>query len=201
MGVRRLGRAIGLCIGVYLATLTVVVVVAWGWPVATLPERADAIVCLGGGSADGVLTRGSFERAVSCADLYADGAAPQIVMTGSMAGPLMAQVALDRGVPLDAIVVEPDSRSTLQNALFTAEIVPTDARIIVVTDAFHLPRSWVAYRVMGYDDIALSASSMARLQPRPLIREALAIWFNAGRIVIWWATPWLPAEDRAALLT
>ena len=200
---RRLGRVIRGFVLAYAATLAVVVLVAYGWsedPPLERGEPADTIVCLGAGSSDNRLTRNSYERAATCADLYLEGAAPQIAFTGIVAAPLMADVALSRGVPAAAIVVEDASRSTLQNALFTAQIVPEDRHVIVVTDAFHLPRSWVAFRVMGYDNITLAASDMPRLRPMPLLREALAVWFNAGRIVIWWATPWLPDDTRAALL-
>lgn len=185
---------------IYLATLVVVGITAYGWPEAPTSERADTIICLGGGFKHGRMTRNSYERAVACADVYLAGSAPQIIFTGVLAAPVMAQVAVARGVPQDAIVLEPDSRSTLQNALFTARIVPDAARVIVVTDAYHLPRAWVAFRMMGFQDIELVASAMPRLTPMPLLREALAIWFNAVRIGLWWATPWLPDDARAALL-
>ncbi|MBY4892089.1 YdcF family protein [Rhodobacteraceae bacterium N5(2021)] len=200
MGVRRLGRALRFVLLIYLGTFAAVVVTAYAWPEHSAPARADAIICLGAGSTPNTLTRNSYERAVTCADLFEAGVAPQIAFTGIVAAPLMAEIAVARGVPPEAILVEAESRSTLQNALFTARIVPETARIIVVTDAFHLPRSWVAFRVMGFEDIALDASAMPRLRLMPLLREAVAIWFNAGRIVVWAATPWLPEDARAALL-
>lgn len=198
--VQRLGRWMGFGVGAYVATVGLVTVAAVTWPDATPPRPADAIICLGAAADAEGLSPYAEGRAIACADLYVAGAAPQIVFTGIVAAPIMADVARERGVPDGAILVEAASRSTLQNALFTARVVPDAARVIVVSDAFHMPRSWASFRVMGFEDVALAPSGTARLVPLQILREALATWFNAGRTLVWWATPWLPDDTRAALL-
>ncbi|GAB5446172.1 YdcF family protein [Gymnodinialimonas sp.] len=200
MNVRQFGRVLGFCLMVYVATMAVVAAVHVYWPSDSASAEAEAIVCLGGGSEDGVLFRSSGYRTLQCMALFEAGAAPRIVFTGSGAAPLMADYAAAQGVPREAMVVESDSRSTLQNALFTSRIVPPDARVIVVSDAYHLPRAFVAFRVMGFENIALAASTSRHLRLKSMAREAAAVWFNFARVVLWWATPWLPDNTREALL-
>lgn len=194
------GRLFRLAVLLYVQTLVVLVAVEFLWPRDVIPAEAGAIVCLGGNATETELARNSRLRAERCVELFQAGAAPAIVFTGVTAAPLMADVARTSGVPEEAIAVEALSRSTLQNALFTARLIAPETHIIVVSDAYHLPRSWIAFRVMGFDDLSLNAAGSPILRPRQLLREALAMWFNAGRVVLWWTTPWLGAEVREALL-
>lgn len=200
MGVRRLLRPAAYALSIYGVTFCGVVAVELFWSRDVPQVSADTIVCLGGGAKDDRLEDSSAFRARQCIAVFEAGAAPRIMFTGTIAAPLMADLARARGVPEDAILVEEASRSTLQNALFTSEVIGTDGTIIVVTDAFHLPRSWVSFRVMGFEDQTLVASRAPNFNIKALAREALALWFNAGRVALWWATPWLPAETRAMLL-
>lgn len=197
---KRLIRPALLGLLIYGVTFGVIVASEMFWPRDVPQMQADAIVCLGGGTSEVRLYRTSAERAAQCIEIYRTGAAPLIVFSGIGAGPLMADMARANGVPDEAILVESDSRSTLQNALFTADLIPADTPIILVTDAFHLPRSWVSFRVMGFDDQTLVASGAPRVNIKFLAREALAVWFNAGRIALWWATPWMDPETRAMFL-
>lgn len=204
------GRIFRLCVLLYVQTLVLVVAVEFLWPRDGVPAEADAIVCLGGGASAFELGRDSHARAQRCVDLFQESVAPVIVFTGTGAAPLMADLAQARGVARDSIVVEADSRSTLQNALFTGRVImpegsvptagPARARVVLVSDAYHLPRAWIAFRVMGFQDMALVAAAPPSLRPWPLLREALATWFNAGRVALWWATPWLDADRREDLL-
>jgi uncharacterized SAM-binding protein YcdF (DUF218 family) len=66
-------------------------------------------------------------------------------------------------------------------------------RIILVTDGYHLPRSWASFQWAGDFDIQLVRPGIfpdgSRLGLRALFRgytrEALAIWFNLGRLSIY----------------
>ncbi len=97
--------------------------------------------------------------------LYRDGAAPLIVLSGGGLGPVaeaaaMRDLALDAGIPAAALLVEPDSRDTLANAVN-----------VLVTDRLHLPRAALLFRRAGLD-IAGVAGVPARS-----IRNALAAAF------------------------
>lgn len=200
MGVRRFGRFIRLCLILYAVTITGLVGVELFWSRDATPASARAIVCLGGGASETMLGESTRARVERCVALYDAGVAPMIHFIGRTAAPLMADLAQAQGVPIEAIGVDPFSRSTLQNALFMSRLMSTGDRVIVVSDAFHLPRSWVAFRLMGFDDVDIVPSAERVLRPRPLLREAAATWFNAARAALWAVTPWLDPELRENLL-
>ncbi|MFW5642055.1 MAG: YdcF family protein [Roseicyclus sp.] len=198
MGVRRLGRLIRAGLLVWLATFAIVLAAQVFWPRALpVPERAEAVFCLGAGIAEGRhADASSAGRARTCAALHADGAAPLVVFTGYgipglSAAEAMADVARDAGLPERAIRVEPAARSTIQNAAFGLALLGAPpARVVVVSDAFHLPRAWVIFRVLGVREVALRPT-LAEATPdtatmlRWCMRESLAIWFNAGRLAVY----------------
>lgn len=195
---RRVGRALGrglrVCAGLWLCTYAAVLVWTYAWPVDRTAPMGDVIVCLsGGGDVPRSTPDGVRSRAETCGLLYRAGAAPRVLFTGGTLSPDLpssaAVMARASGVPEAAVILEPRARSTLQNAVFALQLVPEDARLIVVTEAFHLPRAWVSFRAMGARDVALYASARAVADPdgpvlerHPALRESLAIWFNAARL-------------------
>ena len=128
------------------------------------PEGA-AIIVLGGGANAGGTGMGpeSTARLEAGLALFDQGAARLLVVTGGGEPPVadfMAQTALARGVPPDALIIENQSRSTLQNALFTADVDRLDkaAPIILVTHRYHLPRSNASFRWAGFRDVTNHAA-------------------------------------------
>jgi uncharacterized SAM-binding protein YcdF (DUF218 family) len=186
-----------------LGLFSLLLVLGWTllWPkaeIASLPKSA-AIVCLGGGmSPDGTLHAPTKQRVRTCVDLYHAGHAPLIAFTGGVAekfgpsaGDEMADYAASLGVPAKAIISEPRAQSTLQNALFTLPMLPAKTNLTLVTEAFHLPRSWASFRWAGAEDLKLVASENIRgsAEGKPqftmVIRETAAIWFNLFRASLW----------------
>lgn len=166
----------------------------------TTPPPAAVIVVLGGGvRADGTPGPDSLRRTSKGIALYQAGVAPRLHFTGGHRNPdvlglgqSMALVATASGIPEDVVSTESLSRSTLQNALLSADVIPpaTTGPIVLVSDGYHLARAWVSFRWAGYGPVYLSAASAfgedgltAKL--RRIGREALAWWFNAGRIAVW----------------
>lgn len=189
---------IGLLI--WLSTFLALLAVSAFWPKnAPLPARADAIVCLGGSMSYMGWERpgpASARRARTCAELQRAGVAPVIVFTGYghhvlSAAEAMARLAERDGAPRDAMIIEPRAQSTIQNAAFSLPLLPDGAtRIVVVTDAFHMPRSWMIFRAFSDLDIALYAARMEyttedKPQTRNVLewtlRESVVIWVNLGR--------------------
>lgn len=163
----------------------------------------------------GQIDQAGTKRAQRCAELARAGAAPIVIFTGgprrpglpsSAAG--MAEIANEAGMGGALVLLETASYSTLQNALFSRELVPPTARLILVTEAFHLPRSWASFKAMGAHDLTLYPSERLRQSEagRPawgmLLRESFAIWFNAGRFIAWRIGGALGIDDirRAAWL-
>jgi uncharacterized SAM-binding protein YcdF (DUF218 family) len=188
-----LGRLLHAAFWLWLATYAAVLAWTYLWPLDRPAPRGDVIVCLsGGGDVPGVTPEGVPSRAEACEALFEAGAAPRVLFTGGGLDDRLpssaATMAEATGIPVSATLIEPDAESTLQNAVFTLELVAPDARLILVTEAYHLPRAWVSYRMMGAQDIALSASTRVVrndtggfFNRRPLLRESLAIWFNLAR--------------------
>jgi hypothetical protein len=68
-------------------------------------------------------------RALTCAALHAAGVAPVVVFTGAgndtlSAAEAMAAVAAEAGMPPQAMIVEPEAHSTIQNAAFGLALLP-----------------------------------------------------------------------------
>jgi uncharacterized SAM-binding protein YcdF (DUF218 family) len=136
-------------------------------PVLTeaLPD-ADAIVVLGGVVEDAIAPRLSVhlgdgvDRVRYAAQLYRAGKAPLVVASGGQLPWLtegraeayvMAELLTEWGVPPTAILVEADSRTTYENALFSKVLL--EARgihsVLLVTSALHTPRALATFRTLG----------------------------------------------------
>lgn len=165
-------------------------------------NNADVIIVIGAGmSADGTLHRESMARAQMGIDLYTAGRAHKIhfsggraVADGPSAGGQMGRMAAAQGVPETAISIEERSLSTLQNALFSKPMLQDAQSMILVTEAFHLPRARASFWWMGYQNIHTAhagrfrRTNTNRINLRMLGRETIAIWFNLGRAIAWSAT-------------
>ena len=200
MEVRHLGRLLRAVLLVYAASFAAVLMLQLLWPAPQVPPApADAILCLGAGMIDDTspvpddVSRG---RALTCAALHAAGVAPVVVFTGAgndtlSAAEAMAAVAAEAGMPLQAMIVEPEAHSTIQNAAFGLALLPdAPERVVLVSDAFHLPRAWVIFRVLGQRGLSLHATESPVAAPLATrvgwcLREAVVIWVNAGRLAVY----------------
>lgn len=172
---------------------------------------ADVIVVLGAGmDADGTLHNSSILRVEKAVALFHAGAAPRMHFTGGKArengpsaGQMMAELAHNLSVPMNVTSIEGRSQSTLQNALFSQPMLKDATRIILVTEGFHLPRSWASFHWAAWQkgqrfDIALAHSTAFRQQSSNsrfsaismVVREGLAWGFNLIRVGSWHGAGW-----------
>jgi uncharacterized SAM-binding protein YcdF (DUF218 family) len=103
------------------------------------PGKADAIVVLGGESQ---------ARPVEAARLYRQGVAPLVFIIGTGDTPTNRRALIEAGVPPDRILVETQSRSTLQNAEFAKPLLE-EARVrnaVLVTSSFHARRALATFQ-------------------------------------------------------
>jgi uncharacterized SAM-binding protein YcdF (DUF218 family) len=135
---------------------------------ANLPV-ADAIVLLGGAvrgevSADTLADlSGVGDRLLFAVAAYKAGRAPVIVATGGAnegfapEAQLMRDILVTMGVPLEAIVLEPRNRVTLDNTRFTRQtLISMDVKsVLLVTSAFHMRRSILVFDAL---DIEVTAA-------------------------------------------
>ncbi|MEY8883231.1 YdcF family protein [Donghicola sp. XS_ASV15] len=166
-----------------------------------MPSRShyDTIVVLSGSlGSKGKIGPDTALRTDAGIDLFERGIAPNLHMTGGVsenrvhvaAAIQMAERTAEAGVPLAAISVEDDSRSTLQNARNSVSMLEGQERIILVSDGYHLWRAWLSFAWAGHPPAGLCKSTSfrpdgAEMSARLVVREALALWFNVGRAAVW----------------
>ena len=136
-------------------------------PIAQSPN-AGAIVVLGGdvGIPNAPRTTSQLDgnRLFHAFRLYKAAKAPVIVITGGNVFPqeglqseaMYSKAILEEiGVASDAILTETDSRNTYQNAVNTRKMLGEIGidRIILVTDAFHMPRAVAVFEKAGFEVI------------------------------------------------
>lgn len=147
-------------------------------PEPSVDGRFDAIVILGGGiqqrgtlrPAD-ELSDESRRRTVCGVDLYQQGAAPTVLVTGGgtrifgrgpREAPAMKEWAVRLGVPAEAIVVEDRARTTYENATGAVRVLGKTGSIVLVTNAAHLPRAAALFRKQGFDVLPYPCGYQAR---------------------------------------
>lgn len=140
-------------------------------PQGELPNAA-AIVVLGGAVLPQVAPRPWVEvgeegdRILYGAKLYRDGKAPKVILsggridwknTGDSESKDMAELAQSMGVPKTAILEDPTSLNTHENAVNVRKILDSqgiERRVLLVTSAIHMPRSLAIFKRQGINAIA-----------------------------------------------
>lgn len=129
---------------------------------------ADVILVLGGATKSANFPRPwvdvseEGDRVIHAARLYQQGKAPKILLSGGRIpwqgdgapeSADMAELLELMGVPASAILQEPDSLNTRQNAVNSQVILKRENlnRILLVTSALHMPRSLRIFRKLGMD--------------------------------------------------
>ncbi len=138
-------------------------------------HKADAIVILGRGPD---LRR---DRIQAAAQLWQSGRAPVVFVSGAGDAEPIAQALAHAGLPDRAIEGEPCSRTTEENAKFTAAFLKSQnkQRILLVTDWPHMLRSVLTFRSFGLTVIphptAFPAQYQTRKQAFLILREYLGL--------------------------
>ncbi len=140
-------------------------------PTTELP-KADAIVVLGGGIRPQVAPRPwidvteAGDRTLYGAQLYRQGKAPLVILSGgriewkgggsASESEDMAKLVQALGVPTEAIVQDPTSLNTRENAVNVKKILQQRGigKVLLVTSAMHMPRSMAIFQKLGIDAIA-----------------------------------------------
>lgn len=139
---------------------------------------------------------GRVERAT---ELVRDGLVPKLIMSGGgtvngvTEAAVMRKLAIARGTPEEAIVLDERARSTIEN--FACSIPVLEAlgahRVLVVTEPWHMTRAMLLARRHGLDARAAPASSETWRSPRHasywLFRDSIAYLDEALRSP--WAKP------------
>ncbi len=135
-------------------------------PLDPVPQ-AEAIVVLGGGTESEQFPRPMVEvnsagdRVLYAAKLYKEGRAPVILLSGGNITWLggrsmtpadeMAQILAMIGIPNQAVWLQPESRNTYEDALYSSQILKEKGirQVLLVTSAMHMPRSVALFEHQG----------------------------------------------------
>ena len=127
--------------------------------VSAPPVPADAIVVFAGGVGESGKAGGGFqERATQAVALYQAGHAPRIIISSGYVFTLheaevMKTVAVNSGVPADAILLEERAATTYENVTFTNRILDEHGwrRILLVSSPYHMRRALLTWRKTAPD--------------------------------------------------
>ena len=139
-------------------------------PAGPLPQ-VDAIVVLGGVTGPAVAPQptihltGGADRLTYGAELYRAHKAPLVILSGGgmpwneglpPESTQMSEIMQMLGVPRSAILEEPASRNSHENAAYTSHLLLARKlhRVLLVTSAMTMPRALATFRHEGIDAIA-----------------------------------------------
>ena len=134
-------------------------------------KTADAIIVLSGMIEEQKNTplgewSGAVDRFEGGVDLFKAGRAPLLIFTGGWVpwtpnakpeGEILAQRAVNAGVPKDKILVTRKVQNTEEEAIAVSQlcsrrlVVGRKTRIILVTSAFHMKRAGMLFRKNGFE--------------------------------------------------
>ncbi len=142
----------------------------------------DVIVVLGGGATKdtpdvdgtGSLCAGPASRLLTAARLWRRLHIPLLLSGGQVyedSGPeawIGRRVLIGLGVPAEDILMETESLNTTQNAIYTAALLREKgfSRPILVTSAFHMPRSVLCFAKQGIEVVPYPADFQANRAAR-----------------------------------
>ena len=159
-----------------------------------LPPRelptAEAIVVLGGSTRSAHPPRPAVDlqeqgdRVIYAAQLYRQNKAPLIILSGGRVdwrgsgtseATDMANILTSIGIPSTALIEEPDSLNTYQNAVNVKKILVERniKNVLLVTSAMHMPRSLLIFQKQKIDaipaptDFLVSEGELAEISATP----------------------------------
>jgi len=118
------------------------------------PQPADAVVVFAGGVGESGRAGGGVQERISKAvSLYQQGVAPRVIISSGYVFTLreaesMKAIAISKGVPADAILLEERATDTYENVAFTKRILEEHhlRRIALVSSPYHMRRAVLTWR-------------------------------------------------------
>lgn len=108
------------------------------------------------------------DRLMQALQLYRNGVVDKIILSGgsgslicreSMEGAMIKKFLIELGFPDSVFLVEPNSDNTLENALYTSELLKknfSNGKFLLVTSAFHMRRAMGCFRKQGMNVVPYS---------------------------------------------
>jgi len=152
---RRTVQAVGAVIALYVLLFYTPLLwwIATPLKLSAPPTSADAIVVFAGGVGESGKAGGGFQERVSQAvALYKAGHAPRVIFSSGYVFTLqeaevMKAVAVDNGVPAEAILLEEHAANTFENVAFTNRILSDHGwrRVLLVSSPYHMRRAMMTW--------------------------------------------------------
>lgn len=154
-------------------------------------QPAQAILVLGAGIRDGAPTPMLEDRLTVALDLYRAGKAPKFLLSGDHGQVEYDEVGVmrryleDRGVPTEAIFMDHAGFDTYDSLYRSKAVFEADS-LIVVTQAFHLPRAlWIGQRLgVKVQGVEADLRHWPDLERAYQLREAVARLKAVGEVAI-----------------
>lgn len=159
---------------------------------------ADALLVLGAAQRSGFPSRAFRARLDHAATLFQQGYSPFIVIVGGSASPLEpseaevgARYLQEKGIPPGALLAVPQGRNTWQSLEAASPFLREHRvqRVLLVSDGFHLFRSKMMMRKLGFDAVS-SPTPTSPIRPGSALeywyiaREAVASLFFLSRMML-----------------
>jgi uncharacterized SAM-binding protein YcdF (DUF218 family) len=186
-------RGVGLLLVVLLVYVGVTFVQVWQASRHDEARAADAIVVLGAAQYDGRPSPVLAARLDHAADLYREGLAPRIVVTGGRRpgdrfteAEASANYLAGLGIPGDVIERETSSTNSWESLAATARFLADDGvtAVILVSDPYHSFRIDAIAGELGLDAYVSPTSTSpihGMSEVRAMLRETAAV--SVGRIL------------------
>jgi uncharacterized SAM-binding protein YcdF (DUF218 family) len=182
-------------VGFFISVYTPV----WNYAAARLAEKssiakAGAIVVLGaGGLADGKLGDESLKRAVLGIQLFKQGMGSILIFSGPKAGTgkseaeIRADLAIQLGVPPEAIKTVTRVRTTRDEAIQVASIMEglDEKTVLIVTESLHMRRAQRVFESNGLTAVAAPSDniSAAARSPEGRIELIYSVLHQSGALL------------------
>jgi uncharacterized SAM-binding protein YcdF (DUF218 family)/glycosyltransferase involved in cell wall biosynthesis len=196
---------------VALATLYIVIfqtpAVWWAAEPLKLAEPlrpADAIVVFAGGAGESGQAGGGYqERVKQAVDLYRAGYAQRMIFSTGFVfafqeGEVMRSLAIDNGVPPDAIILETEAANTFENVTRTQQILYANGwrSALVVSSPYHMRRAMLTWRkqapeMQGIASPVPSSQFYLREGRAPSLEQMRGILQEYAAIALYWWRGWI----------
>lgn len=143
----------------------------WNYP------KGDILIVLSASAgADGLMERDSYLRATYGVLMWRQGHFRKIVVCGREAGLQMRNFMIFSGVPAEAVVVEQESASTHESALFTEAMLRGEpGRKMLLTSDYHMYRASACFRRAGLDIQPLPVPDVRKYYNHMAFRWPIAV--------------------------
>jgi SanA protein len=126
------------------------------------PARDLGIVFGAGVSREGVPSVPLTERVTTAVDLYHSGVLEKLLLSsgfsyGNSEAEIMMDMALELGVPRDALVIDTNGINTIQTCMNASTLKQDDNSIALITHEYHLPRAMMVCDLLGIHSVGVIA--------------------------------------------